>query len=279
MSGLRLALTSLPGLLFLCLLAIGIAGLAGSRQPRRPEAILIFAVVAGLPLVANRHYPLFVLTLVVWCGEHIADASNRWVSPAWSLLARSRFVTACACFVSLLFLGLSSPRFGCIRVDPFYFPFPARAVALLKQSGARGNMAVPFDWGEYVLWHLGPGVKVSIDGRRETLYSDEAYRQSLDFERGRGVWDALLKTSATDLVLAAQRIADGQLAEPHGRLDRALPGHFSVLFARAGLPCLDQIVKTPVPQLPDNGGGLCFPAPAGPPPRPTRRGSQAGELK
>ncbi len=46
-----------------------------------------------------------------------------------------------------------------------------RAVALLKQSGAGGNMAVPFDWGEYVLWHLGPAIKVSIDGRRETLYS------------------------------------------------------------------------------------------------------------
>src|SRR5207248_600661 len=103
---------------------------------------------------------------------------------------------------SLLLMALSVPRFGCIRVEPGYFPFPARAVAWLKQSGIRGNVAVPFDWGEYVLWHLGPGIRVSIDGRRETIYSDKAYRQSLDFERGTGVWDALLKTAPTDLVLA-----------------------------------------------------------------------------
>ena len=37
-----------------------------------------------------------------------------------------------------------------------------RAVALLKQSGIKGNMAVPYEWGEYVLWHMSPGVKVSM---------------------------------------------------------------------------------------------------------------------
>ena len=82
---------------------------------------------------------------------------------------------------SLVLIGLSFPHLGCIRIEPFYFPFPARAVALLKQSGIRGNMAVPFDWGEYVIWHLGPGIKVSVDGRRETVYSEESYRQSRDF--------------------------------------------------------------------------------------------------
>jgi hypothetical protein len=29
-----------------------------------------------------------------------------------------------------------------------------------------------FDWGEYALWHLGPRLKISMDGRRETIYSD-----------------------------------------------------------------------------------------------------------
>ena len=29
-----------------------------------------------------------------------------------------------------------------------------------------------FNWGEYAIWHLGPTLKVSLDGRRETVYSD-----------------------------------------------------------------------------------------------------------
>jgi hypothetical protein len=28
-----------------------------------------------------------------------------------------------------------------------------------------------FDYGEYAIWHLGPAMTVSMDGRRETIYS------------------------------------------------------------------------------------------------------------
>jgi hypothetical protein len=30
----------------------------------------------------------------------------------------------------------------------------------------------PFNWGEYAIWHLAPRLRVSMDGRRETIYSD-----------------------------------------------------------------------------------------------------------
>ena len=37
-----------------------------------------------------------------------------------------------------------------------------------------------FDWGEYAIWHLSPaGIRVSMDGRRETIYS----RQVLEDHR------------------------------------------------------------------------------------------------
>lgn len=259
-----LALVSLPGLIYLGLLAIALIGLFGSSQPRRPEGILIFAVAAALPLVSQRHYPLFVLTLVVWSAPHIADVANRSALFAWPRVARSRPVMAACVLGSICFLGLSWPQFGCIRLDPFYFPFPARAVALLKASGAHGNMAVPFDWGEFVLWHLGPGVKVSIDGRRETLYSEETYRQSLELERGRGVWDELLKTSPTDLVLAPNASPTTNLLS---RSDGWMPLYqdtFCALFARRGFPGIERIVQTrdalqPPAWLTPDGGGMCFP--------------------
>jgi hypothetical protein len=256
-----LGLTSLPGFLYLVLLAIGVFALAASGC-RKAEVIPIFSVSAILPLVSNRHYPLFVLTLIVLGGEHIADATSRRWPPAASRLARSRGVAVVGLAVSLLLLGLSLPRFGGIRVEPYYFAFPARVVALLKKSDVRGNMAVPFDWGEYVIWHLGRDVKVSMDGRRETVYSDESYRQSRDFERGTGVWDALLRTGPpTDLVLAPRGSPTANLLS---RADGWLPLYgdtFCVLFVRPGFRDLDRIVASPVPSLPDNGGGTYFPAP------------------
>jgi hypothetical protein len=177
------ALMSLPGLLFLGLLMIGIAGLVASRRRRKPETIVIFAVAAVLPLISNRHYPLFALTLVVLGGEHLADVWNRLWPPKWSRAGRSHWTWAGSILVSLVLLGLSFSRLGCIRVESFYFNFPARAIALLKQSGVHANMAVPFDWGEYVIWHLGPNVKVSMDGRRETVYSDPGLSYRMQ-ERG-----------------------------------------------------------------------------------------------
>jgi len=258
-----LGLMSLSGQLYLVLLAISILGLAGSARRPTLAAILLVSVAAVLPLISNRHYPLFALTLVVLGGEHIADVWNRCGVPSAFRDGPSRGVAVFSLVLSLPLIGLTPPRFKCIRIEPYYFPFPARVVAFLKQSGVGGNMAVPFDWGEYVLWHLGPRMKVSNDGRRETLYSEESYQQSRDFEHGTGVWNALLKNGpSTDFVLAP-------LGSPTVNLlsqsDGWLPLYrdtICVLFVRSGFPKLDRIVESPVPDLPDNGRGLCFPDPS-----------------
>ena len=63
----------------------------------------------------------------------------------------------------------------------------------MDRAGAEGNLLVDFDWGEYVIWHLGPRVKVSIDGRRETVYSSQALARDLDFREARPGWRALLQ--------------------------------------------------------------------------------------
>ena len=156
------------------------------------------------------------------------------------------------CFVaSMVLIGVSLPRFGCIRIEPYYFAFPARAVALLKRSQVHGNMAVPFDWGEFVIWHLGPAVKVSIDGRRKTVYPDESYRQSRDFARGEGAWDALLRTGpVTDLVLVPNGSPDVVLLSQETGWLPLYQDTFCVIFAREAIPDLDRIVQTPVPALP-----------------------------
>ncbi len=231
-----LQLMSIPGQVYLVLLAIGISALVWSGRRREPETIAIFGVAALLPLIANRHYPLFALTLVVLGGEHVADVWNRWWQPTRFRFGQSRWTAVVSVLVSLVLFGLSLPRFGCIRVDPFYFTFPARAVALLQQSGVRGNMAVPFDWGEYVIWHLGPGIKVSIDGRRETVYSDEmlsAVARLRERDRGLG---CIAQDRADGPGPAPDRLADGQLVEPDCRVGSALQGHMLCPLRARGVP-------------------------------------------
>jgi hypothetical protein len=255
-----LSLTSLPGILYLLLLAAGVGGLLGTGRPRRPDLVLLFGVTAVLAVASNRHYPLFAIVLVVFAGEHLADLANRIRPPATERGRWARPAFGASLIVCATLGALAVPRFGCIRIEPFYFPFPARAVALVGQSGVRGQMAVPFTWGEYVLWHLGPGVKVSIDGRRETIYSEESYRQAMDFERGTGDWNALLKTARTDLVLLEK---SSPSVARMSRLADWFPLYqdtLCVLFVRNEPTAIERFTARPVPHLPDDGRGMCFPA-------------------
>ncbi len=153
-----LSLLSVPGQIFLGLLLLGVASFVATGRRRSFQAVVIFGVAAILPFVSSRHYPLFALTLVALGGQHIAGLTTaRPTRPGPSRFGHDGRVAIAGVLAALVFAACAVPRFGCIRVEPFYFPYPARALAFLAQSGLSGNMAVPFDWGEYAIWHLAPG--------------------------------------------------------------------------------------------------------------------------
>jgi len=198
-----LTLISIHGLLYLVVLMVSSGGLALSSQPRRPVILILFGIIALLPLMAIRHLPLFCIASLVFTGEHAGSAWNRLRPqnkegppiPVW--IAGLPIALAAA----LLILGSTrNPH----RIHVIDDEFPIAAVALLKQSGVSGNLATQFNWGEYIIWHLGPHIKVSIDGRRETIYSPAIYRQYMDFHSGVHDWDVLLRQHWTDLALVVK---------------------------------------------------------------------------
>jgi hypothetical protein len=48
----------------------------------------------------------------------------------------------------------------------------AEAVTFLRDNRLRGRLLTWFNYGEMAIWHLAPGMRVSYDGRRETVYSE-----------------------------------------------------------------------------------------------------------
>ncbi|GAH50681.1 unnamed protein product, partial [marine sediment metagenome] len=60
---------------------------------------------------------------------------------------------------------------------------------------------VEFNWGEYVIWHLGPGIKVSVDGRRETVYPKDVYDANLSFVSGGNEWSEVIDDYDTNMAL------------------------------------------------------------------------------
>jgi hypothetical protein len=80
------------------------------------------------------------------------------------------WLVAAAVLVAGLLKGGQNSQ--CAELVPGLYPEP-EAVQFIKSEGLTGDVITYFDWGQYAIWHLQPWVKVSIDGRRETVYSDE----------------------------------------------------------------------------------------------------------
>ena len=253
-----LSIVSVGGALYVALATISLLGFALSRRPRSPSLIAVWACTALLPLVAVRHLPLFAVATIVLAGEHAWDAWERAGHSRSS--APSRLVIAISLAAALLLLGLSPFRASSFRTSKDNLPFPARAVGLLKAAPIPpSNLAVDFDWGEYVIWHLGPEFKVSVDGRRETVYGDAVYQANLHFMYGQGEWSALLDSYPTDLALVSKQKAvyNLMLLKPGWVLVYEDP--LCAIFAREGSALAAEIRNAPVPDLPFDGDGLAFP--------------------
>jgi len=138
---------------------------------------------------AVKFMPLFVevaiLSLVPVSRRFTALAPDPLPKPQlWRSMSRVVIV------VLPVLVGLMAwPSFTCLTAGDWRpDPIAARSLMVAKPSG---RMAVWFDWGEYVIWHLGPQLRVSFDPRYDLLYSartideqigvGDASRQGLSF--------------------------------------------------------------------------------------------------
>jgi hypothetical protein len=255
-------LTSVPGLWQLGLSAVALAAMIASRLPRNPGTIAVLVAALLLPLVAQRHLPLAAIAVIVLAGPHAADAWSRWVDRGNMIRepSRSRRVAGLVAGVLGVLLGLGGLlRFGRISLDAAYFDYPAQAIGLIRASGVTGNLLLPFNWGEYAIWHLAPRVRVGMDGRRETVYSDATYAAYLDFIQGQGAWSALVDRPETDLVLVDTQSPPANLMRLRGDWVRVYEDAVAALFARQGSPLIAPLGRTRVVERPVDGTGLGFP--------------------
>jgi hypothetical protein len=251
-----LQVVSAGGAVYLVLLAMSALGIAFAPQRRNLTLAVLLCAMAIGPLVASRHLPLFALTVAFFAGPLVAEAWARW-KPEVSASRRPRWMTLALVGIAAWCVFLASSHFRTIPIPETY---PVQAVDLLKRSGVTGNMATGFNWGEYVIWHLGPEVRVSIDGRRETVYSNDAYRKAYDFWSGRGDWDAVLRAGA-DLALVEKNASPDNLLSLRDDWVLAYEDDLSRLFVRRGSRQAASLVRTAPPSRvpPENGGARCFP--------------------
>jgi hypothetical protein len=112
------------------------------------------------------------------------------------------------------------PPLSCVRMDGTWHPEPEVA-RLVSERQLHGRMLTFFDWGEYAIWHMAPAIKVSMDGRRETVYSERVIADHLAVYRN---------DPRADKIVAAMNADFLWLPSRSGVIPRLRAGGWSPLF-------------------------------------------------
>lgn len=115
--------------------------------------------------------------------------------------ATRRFVPSIAVFLIAAFVVSK----GTIPIAGPWTP-DAAAIDAIRASG-HSRLLTWFDWGEYAIWHLAPGgIEVSMDGRRETVYSERTVDSHFAFYRATAGHVDYVDAVAADLVWVPVRL-------------------------------------------------------------------------
>jgi hypothetical protein len=204
--------------LFKSIVLILAAGALVSRG-RRGWELLLLGLAAAATFRHQRHLPLFAILAAPRLTETLNDL---W---GW-LRRRARLASFSPLARSLLAAGLAAiGAFEIFRIATIYRnqhfqilvspeQFPVDAVRFIERNRLAGNLAVPFDWGEYAIWHLHQRCRVSIDGRYTTAYPDEVLAESERFFTGAPGWDTILVHADLALIDRRQPIVARMFQEP-----------------------------------------------------------------
>ena len=144
------------------------------------------AIVAMLAIASFRVVRVdifYTLAAVILLGPRILPApptdAQRATRERGVTVAQLAVIVAVLLASIVLWPGIRE-NFRCIDIRASRFPEP-EVVAFVREQTLRGKMLTWFDWGEYAIWHFAPSIVVSMDGRRETVYSDDVIQSHRQF--------------------------------------------------------------------------------------------------
>ncbi len=157
--------------------AVAVIVSARNRVATTHAALVVLLGIAALRV--SRLDAFFALAVVFFLGPLLSRKPGE-ESEGTSSRARSWSLALTAALLVVVSVGAwQLPR---IKVSPGS-PEP-EAARYIRDNRLEGRMLTWFDWGEYAIWHLSPAIRVSIDGRRETVYTDDVTAKHLAFYSG-----------------------------------------------------------------------------------------------
>jgi hypothetical protein len=208
----------------------------GGREKLRVERLVVGLALAAASLRVARLLAFFGLASVFLFAPLICEAyQHRRAARRFGSSPLLRVGFAGVAFaVGVFTIGIIYSNFWQVRLDAASLPEP-EAVALLNQQPAGKRILVWFNWGEYAIWHLSPRMQVSIDGRRETVYSDTLQTRHFDFYFDRHGGATLPNDLRADYIWVPRILPAVRRLRTDSSWTPIYEGEQSIIFERSGL--------------------------------------------
>jgi len=208
----------------------------GGRETLRLERLVVGVALAAASLRVARLLAFFGLASVFLFAPLICEAyQRRRAARQFGSSPLLRVGFAGVAFAVVVFtIGIVYDNLWQVRLDAASLPEP-EAVALLNQQPAGKRILVWFNWGEYAIWHLSPRMQVSIDGRRETVYSDALQTRHFDFYFDRRDGATLPSDLQADYIWIPRILPAARRLRTESRWIPIYEGDQSVIFERSDL--------------------------------------------
>lgn len=243
-----------PSLLVWIVLALVLAGVVWRRpQVRNPASLAIPILWALASIRVNRLDAFFALSLTGLLALPVATLVAGRRRGHGAIGVRQGTIAIALALALLAAIPTGRGALTCIGFYAPRWPEP-EVVEFMRSRQLTGRLVTYFDWGEYALWHLHPGLKVSMDGRRETVYSDRIVARHLELYGGTPDGLDYLRELQADYVWLPRVLPIVGQLEGAG-WTRRFEGPQSVVFARPGAMDAPPVSVTTLP------ASRCFPGP------------------
>lgn len=222
---------------WLVTVVVGVTGMVlGNRNERGAERVACLIALAALSVMVARVQAFFALGVLFLVGPAVTRAvqAARAVEVTPAARPSSRVMAAFAFATAAGALIVTTTNLTHLRIDPRWTP-EAGGVSFLNAQPTGRRVLLWFDWGGYALWHLSPRMLISMDGRRETVYSPNLQDRHLRFYFDAPGGASLPTDLAADYVWIPRTLPVVQRLDADG-WRRLYEGDQSVIFGRAASP-------------------------------------------
>lgn len=206
------------------------------RKKKDITELLVIAVMIFLGIAHIRHNVLFGIVFGAYVPVYLSEYAHEWNAKYHSSKLMSFLSIALAtlmisaCIYSYPKTKITFiPDFRLVVSSDYY---PTKAIQWMKTNNIKGNILPHFEWGEYLIWSCYPDCRVAMDGRYETVYTDNVHKEYFDFLYGRDGWNIFLRKYPHDIVLLKAGIKTHALMINEKDWRLVYHDHISVVFMK-----------------------------------------------